>query len=52
VIKGDLEVNAGQTIAIVGSTGAGKSTIINLLNRFIEINGSIYMTIKILRIIH
>jgi ABC-type multidrug transport system fused ATPase/permease subunit len=28
VIKGiDLEVNAGQTIAIVGSTGAGKSTI-------------------------
>ena len=39
VIKGiDLEVNSGQTIAIVGATGAGKSTIINLLNRFYEID--------------
>lgn len=34
-----LYAKPGQKIAFVGSTGAGKTTIINLVNRFYEING-------------
>ena len=32
-----FEVQAGQTVALVGATGAGKSSVINILNRFYDI---------------
>lgn len=45
VLKGiDLKVNPGETVAIVGATGAGKSTIISLITRLYDINsGEIYI---------
>jgi ATP-binding cassette subfamily B multidrug efflux pump len=45
ILKGvDFQLEAGKTMAIVGSTGAGKTTIINILNRFYEIHkGEIFI---------
>lgn len=35
----DIHVASGQTVAIVGPTGAGKTTLVNLLMRFYEVGG-------------
>ena len=35
----NLEISAGQKVAIVGATGSGKTTVVNLLTRFYDIDG-------------
>ena len=45
ILKGmDFKIDRGQTLAMVGATGSGKSSVANLLNRFYEVNKG---TIKI-----
>lgn len=46
----NLEIKSGETLAIIGSTGSGKTTIINILNRFYEVQkGSIKIDDKDIR---
>ena len=34
-----MKINAGQTVALVGSSGGGKSTLASLISRFFDVNG-------------
>ena len=37
----NLQVNVGQTVALVGSSGCGKSTVVQLIQRFYDIAGGV-----------
>lgn len=40
----DLTIRKGETVAVMGATGSGKTTIVNLLMRFYEMeSGEIYI---------
>ena len=54
VLEGvSFKVNKGETVAIVGPTGAGKTSIVNLITRFYDtVSGSVFLNGKDVKMFH